>query len=114
MTTVTTLNATRKSKQARSCKIIIPLLPNQPSVGVLRLTEGKKSDDYAVWTLGTNKAGEKGYRMLKVGINAPEGEGYDVELSPDNTYRCECKGFLRHNHCKHGACLSKLLEVGKL
>jgi len=112
MATVAPRNATRKSKQARSCKILLPLLPNEPSVGILRLTEGKKSDDYAVWTLpGRNGDGQRGYRMLKCG--SPDNDAYDIELTNDG-YSCECRGFLRRHHCKRGACLSKLLEIGKL
>jgi hypothetical protein len=35
-----------------------------------------------------------------------DGEGqdalsYDIRLSPDGFVECECKGYLRWQHCKH-------------
>jgi hypothetical protein len=46
----------------------------------------------------------------------PAGEDesrYHVNLSADG-YSCECKGFLRWNHCRHVESLTALRDAGRL
>ncbi len=40
-------------------------------------------------------------------------ESYDVLLGGGN-YSCECKGFLRHGHCKHGIAARQMIDAGAL
>ena len=40
-------------------------------------------------------------------------ENYDVLLTGEN-YGCECKGFLRHGHCKHGLAAREIVASGAL
>ncbi len=43
-----------------------------------------------------------------------EADGYTVTIARDGRGRCECRGFLRHSHCKHGTAVAALLGNGWL
>ncbi len=51
------------------------------------------------------------FRWTKLG-RTPEGEPdhYDVVMDERNGHTCECKGYLRHGHCKHIDALRALRE----
>ena len=51
-------------------------------------------------------------RALKIGLEA-NGETYHVNLDGDKR-TCECKGFLKWNHCKHADGLAALIAAGRL
>jgi hypothetical protein len=81
------------------------------NVEVLALTTGKETVFYRLESLLADAG--RGFRLVKADRgNGPE-ETYDVLLDGQFS-TCECKGFLRWNHCKHVESLSALCEVGKL
>jgi hypothetical protein len=45
---------------------------------------------------------------------AERGEVYHVCFEDQHNQACECKGYLRHGHCKHIDSLKALREAGKL
>jgi hypothetical protein len=53
-----------------------------------------------------------GFKVEKVGPEA-DGAAYHVNIDGDRR-TCECKGYLRHGHCKHGDGLAALLAAGRL
>src|SRR5215510_3340267 len=53
------------------------------------------------------------FRLSKIILPADLPGNYDVVVE-GNGGRCECKGFLRHHHCKHVDALRVLLERGAL
>jgi hypothetical protein len=63
----------------------------------------------------------EGFRLSKLMDEgdgpAPIGEVYDVLLNDRYHgwhYSCECLGFLRHGHCKHGDSLTELRKAGRI
>jgi hypothetical protein len=89
--------------------------PYAPGYGLLTITEQVTKSrtevtDYVIARL--EAAYGHGFRVLKVG-GSPESD-YDVHLSDDDECgTCECKGFLRHGHCRHLDAL-QALAAGKL
>jgi hypothetical protein len=54
----------------------------------------------------------RGFLVEKVGIDRDEAK-YHVNI--DTARRsCECKGFLRHGHCKHADGIAALIAAGRL
>ena len=83
--------------------------------GVLRIVEeGKASPDfYHVCEIGSDYG--RGFCLQKMVNGNPTTceEPYHVCLRPVAS-TCECKGFLRHGHCRHVEALTALLEADKL
>ena len=62
------------------------------------------------------------FRLTKIRTEQEEGEPtqYDLLIDTDPVdpeqpqHSCECRGFLRWNHCKHTDALAELIRRGKL
>ncbi len=93
-------------------------LSYNPLVGSLHLTVGKESFAYWLDVLPHQfGAGVVAVRLTKLAAYHVEGEpdNYDVVVSPGGKGDgCECRGFLRHRHCKHLDGVRLLVETGKL
>lgn len=51
----------------------------------------------------------RGFMFLKLADGTDETEShYSCLLAADGQHACECKGFIRHGHCKHIASLIEL------
>lgn len=104
------MNTTTKTRQ----RIKPSRTANLLTVGasqVLALTVGKETTFYKLETLLAD-AGQ-GFRLVKADKGDGPGEEYDVLLFGRQS-SCECKGFLRHHHCKHLESLAALNQAGKL
>lgn len=76
--------------------------------GTLRIQVGEEPwTDYTFCRIGS--AFGVAFRLVKVLAPA---ERYDVLLDGERS-SCECKGFLRHHHCKHRDGLQALVDAGK-
>jgi hypothetical protein len=101
----TTTPPARKArpKPARSVRW---LRRNGDGSGIVTLTVGKLTNDYYVTPL----ASDYGTAFLLEKFTSQGGEGYHVNLDRERgRHSCECKGFLRHGHCKHVEGLLALL-----
>ncbi|MDB5313480.1 MAG: hypothetical protein JWO38_7682 [Gemmataceae bacterium] len=92
----------------------------QPSpvagIGTITIKTGRKYARYAIAEIPTCFSG-RAVRMTKSLADREIGEpgSYDVLVGRGGQdRRCECKGFLRWNHCKHEATLRALLTNGWL
>lgn len=79
---------------------------------VLALTSGKDTTFYQLAALD-HGFGEAAFRLSKADRGEGPGEVYDVLIDGARS-SCECKGFLRHHHCKHLEGIEALIQSGKL
>src|SRR5579884_1269028 len=102
----TTRKTKKTTEQARTAKLM--------TVGtstVLALTCEKDVTFYRLEEIGADRG--RGFRLTKA-QGAP-GEAGEYEVLLDGQFSsCECKGFLRHNHCRHVESLTALQNAGKL
>ncbi len=97
---------TTKTKQERTAKLM-----QLGNVQVLALTTGKDTVFYRLETLLADAG--RGFHLVKAERGDGSAEAYDVRLDGQFS-SCECKGFLRWNHCKHVEGLAALVKCGKL
>ena len=84
--------------------------PEGASPGVVRITVGKEHADYFLTLIPADFG--RGFKVEKIGLHENE-PPYHVHLDGENR-SCECKGFLRHGHCKHSDGLAALVAAGRL
>src|SRR5262249_34496752 len=87
--------------------LAVPLGPEPHQWGVVEITVGKETTAYFLQRL-TSDFGPA-FKLTK----KDTGDSYDVNLSPEKP-SCECKGFLRWQHCKHVEGLLALQQAGRL
>jgi hypothetical protein len=97
-----------RPKPARSVRLVIR--PRGRAPGIINLTVGKKSADYYLFAIPADFG--IGFRVVKVGIDATEGE-YAVNIDGDKR-TCDCKGHAHHGHCKHADGIAALIAAGQL
>ena len=103
-----TVTKTRKRvKPTRSVQLLLPTFGRNP--GVVRIRVGKVVKDYLLQPIGSDFG--DGFAMKEIGNE--EAETYHVNLSNEG-HLCDCKGHLKHGHCKHPAALAALRQAGKL
>jgi hypothetical protein len=84
--------------------------PTPGCAGVVRITVGKEQADYYL----VERTADYGRAFLlhKIDVSSPPAE-YHVNIDgPQRT--CECKGYLKWGHCKHGDGLAALIAAGRL
>src|SRR5436305_14854322 len=106
MSTVTTQ---RKPRQRQPRHISLALPPFEGNPGVVRITVGKASTDYFVQPIPADFG--RGFTLSKIG--SEDGEVYAVNVNGQQSL-CNCKGHLKHGHCKHVDGLTALVRAGKL
>jgi hypothetical protein len=84
--------------------------PGPDNLGVVRLTVNRKSVDYLLTPLATDWG--RGFRLEKIGLDF-DGSTYHVNLDGERR-TCDCKGGLKHGHCKHADGLAALIADGRL
>ena len=100
----------RKPRPRPERSIRLEVRPEGDGPGIVRITVGAKHTDYFLYPLVTDFG--RGFRLEKVDPIG-DGSGYHVNLDGDRR-SCECKGFLRHGHCKHADGLAALVAAGQL
>jgi hypothetical protein len=82
--------------------------------GTLTLTQGRNTKDIATYRLVEfRNALGRAFRLAKIaGGTDAEADNYDVLIDPAGHDSCECRGFLRHGHCKHVSAVRSLLAEG--
>jgi hypothetical protein len=89
--------------------IRIEVRPEDNGLGIVRITVGKAQDYFL--TLIPADFG-RGFAVEKIGLHCNE-PPYHVNIDAGKK-TCECKGFLRHGHCKHADGLAALIAAGRL
>ena len=108
----------RTSRRSAKPERILRILSRDASGLTVRITVGKEASLYRVEPLaadfGIAFAVSKLAQADDLGIEYEP--PYHVNLCLENASRstCECKGFLRHAHCKHRDGLLKLKSLGKV
>jgi hypothetical protein len=98
----------RKPRPKPERFVSLPVRPSGQMAGVVRIRVGKEEAvDYLLTELAADFG--RGFRLEKAGGE----EVYHVNREGTRT-TCECKGFLRHSHCKHADGLAALIAVGQL
>jgi hypothetical protein len=104
---VTTATATRTRKQPqRSAKVV-----RLGNCFVLWLTVDKNTTAYRMVPLPSDFG--RAVRLEKADKGDGQSETYDVLLDGERS-TCECKGFLRHSHCKHVSGIAAVIASGQL
>jgi hypothetical protein len=99
-----------RPKPARSIGLVIP---PAGGTGVVRITVGKASTDYALRAIPSQLSG-RAFELTKIGPDA-DGEVYHVLLTGHANYdTCTCRGYAAHSHCKHRDGLAALAAAGRL
>jgi hypothetical protein len=110
--TVNTRKAPKKPQ--RFCRLDDRPTHSEPAL--LTLHVAGKETDYWLY-LQPSDFGEA-FRLEKLiptdDGQAERGEVYHVCFEDEFNHTCECKGFLRHGHCKHLDSLKALREYGKI
>ncbi len=114
MSTVTQTRQPRQRRpKVRTVNLILPIGPLKVN-GVLRLTEDGKETLFFVDRIAS-EVGGAGFRLTKFEMHqrGEEDATYDVLLDGARS-TCECKGHVRHGHCRHVEALTALQTAGKL
>jgi hypothetical protein len=96
-----------RPKPARFVRLAVR--PEGTAPGVVSIRVGKEAADYFLTPVAADFG--RGFLVEKIGLHA-DGK-YAVNLDGDKR-TCECKGFLRHGHCKHSDGLAALVAAGRL
>src|SRR4051812_13743240 len=97
-TTATARPRQRKPRQKPARFIRLCVRPDGQGPGVVRIRVGKEQADYMLTPLPADFG--RGFKVEKIGLEG-NGEVYHVNLDGDKK-TCECKGFLKWGHCRHG------------
>lgn len=86
-----------------------------PLAGTLTIEDKRSSTDYLVTEFPTGWEG-RGFQLDKLDVGTDqEAEGYAVYCGRNGQDRqCECRGFLRHGHCKHVSAIVACISNGWL
>jgi hypothetical protein len=84
------------------------------AAGKLTVTQGRDTKDVATYRVVEFKnALGRAFRLVKVaGGSDRETTNYDVLIDPHGHDSCECRGFLRHGHCKHVDAIRSMIAEG--
>jgi hypothetical protein len=107
--TTSTKPRQRRPKPVRTCKLV-----TTAGVHVLTLNVGTETDRYFLEELPSDDG--RGFSLTRLATEKePESVTSHVNLYPASGHHgCECKGFLRHGHCKHVESLVALDKAGRL
>ncbi len=83
--------------------------PDANGIGVLAVTQRRKTKFYAFWEIPC-AIGGRGFVVHQI----DQGPVYHVRIGSTEDCSCECLGFLRHSRCKHIEGLLELNEAGVL
>jgi hypothetical protein len=107
---MSTVTKTRKPRQVVRT-IRLTLRPFEGNPGMVTIRAGKVVNDYFV--LPINSAFGRSFLLEKTGGEADDQYHVCLNFEGDR-HLCDCKGALKHGHCKHSAGLEALVKAGKL
>jgi hypothetical protein len=96
-----------RAKPQRFARLCIR--PEGTAPGIVRLTVGNAAQDYFLTPIAADYG--RGFVLEKLGIDAAG--KYAVNIDGEGR-TCECKGHLRHGHCKHSDGIAALIAAGWL
>ena len=97
-----------RTKPARSIRLEVR--PEGDGLGIVRITVGKEHADYFLTLIPADFG--RGFKVEKIGLHENE-PPYHVNIDADRR-TCDCKGHLKHGHCKHADGLAALIGRGQL
>ena len=101
----------RKPRPRPERRIRLEVPPGENGgLGIVRITVGTRRDDYFLTPMPADFG--RAFKVEKVGLTVND-PPYHVNIDGDQR-SCECKGFLRHGHCKHADGLAALIAAGRL
>ena len=111
MNATATAPARQRKPRTRPQRFVrLMVSPAVDGTGVIRLTVAKKAADYFLTLIPTDFG--RGFKVEKIGLHATE-SGCHINIDGE-ARSCECKGFVRHGHCKHADGIAALLAAGRL
>jgi hypothetical protein len=109
-TTTSALTRQRKPRPKPQRHIQLEVKPEGDGLGIVRITVGNQYADYFLTPMPADFG--RAFKVEKIGLQVND-PPYHVNI--DGGQRsCECKGFLRHGHCKHADGLAALIAAGRL
>ena len=97
-----------RPKPERRIRLEVP--PEGDALGIVRIWVGAEHADYFLTPIPADFG--RGFRVEKIGLQVND-PPYHVNIDGERR-SCECKGFLRHGHCKHADGLAALIAAGRL
>jgi hypothetical protein len=97
-----------RPKPQRSIRLCIK--PEGTAPGIVNIRVGDERADYFLTAVPADFG--RGFLVEKVGIDRDTAR-YHVNID-DGKRSCECKGYLRHHHCKHSDGVAALIAAGRL
>jgi len=97
-----------RPKPARSIRLEVR--PEGNGFGIVRITVGKEHADCYISEIPADFG--RGFKVEKIDLTG-DGPPYHVNIDGEKK-SCECKGFLRHGHCKHADGIVALIATGQL
>jgi hypothetical protein len=102
------LTTSRTRVKPRCIRLCVKPVPG--CAGVVRITVGKERADYLLAEFPADFG--RAFLLHKIDTSSPPAS-YHVNI--DGARRtCECKGYLKWGHCKHGDGLAALIAAGRL
>jgi hypothetical protein len=109
--TATKPKKTRKPRVKPERRITMQQAPNADGKGaIVEITVGKETDFYFVDKVPSDFG--TAFKLEKCNYDGND-TTYHTLLDGQRS-SCECKGYLRHHHCKHIDGLTALVQLGKL
>ncbi|WP_439627425.1 hypothetical protein [Gemmata sp.] len=114
MTLYTEVLPDTKSVKHRGFKFYKFDAPETPAAGTLLIESPTRQAEYLVEEFPAGWQG-RGFQLSKIsgGTDADE-TGYSVFCDPKGRCSCECKGFVRHGHCRHAEAVASCVKEGWL
>jgi hypothetical protein len=110
-TATATATKPRKTRAKPARSITMQQAPNADGKGaIVEITVGKETDFYFVDKMPSDFGAA--FELQKCNYDGDD-ETHHVNLDGQRS-SCECKGYMRHHHCKHIAGLAALVQLGKL
>jgi hypothetical protein len=104
-----TMTKTRKPRAKLTRSIRLKVKPSALGrCGIVAIAVGKETTDYILNVIPADWG--QGFEL----DNLDNAELYHVNLDRQGHDSCDCKGHLRHGHCKHSDGIRALVKAGKL
>jgi hypothetical protein len=113
--TTTAAKRSQSTKPARFLRLIQPFDQDGKNAELsITIKKGNRTDIFRYWLDRIPSDWGMAFLVEKQGDGSRENEEYHVLLDGENGHSCECKGFLRWDHCKHVEGLLALRAQGLL